>query len=65
MIDPSRLTVFCAAVLGGGGDSILPAKDNQPTLVSDIAAAFASPPAGLSPPGRRRFVRRALTKFGP
>lgn len=40
----------CAAVLGGGGDYLLPAKDNQPTLVSDIAAAFAGPPAGLSPP---------------
>jgi hypothetical protein len=40
----------CAAVIGGGGDYILPAKDNQPTLLSDIAAAFAEPPAGLSPP---------------
>lgn len=40
----------CAAVLDGGGDYILPAKDNQPNLVRDIRAAFAEPPAGLSPP---------------
>jgi hypothetical protein len=41
---------FRAAVLAGGGDSILPVKDNQPTLRADIAAAFADPEAGLSPP---------------
>jgi hypothetical protein len=40
----------CAAIVAGGGDYILPAKENQPTLLSDIAAAFAEPPAGLSPP---------------
>jgi hypothetical protein len=40
----------CSAVVGGGGDYVLPAKENQPTLLSDIAAAFAEPPAGLSPP---------------
>ena len=37
-------------VTTGGGDYILPTKQNQPTLRSDIAAAFAEPPAGLSPP---------------
>jgi hypothetical protein len=40
---------FCTAVLEGGGDYVLPAKDNQPTLRRDLEALFA-PPAGLSPP---------------
>lgn len=40
----------CAEVIGGGGDYVLPVKDNQPTLARDIAAAFAEPEAGLSPP---------------
>lgn len=40
----------CAAVVEAGGDYVLPAKENQPTLLADIAAAFAEPPAGLSPP---------------
>ena len=39
-----------AAVIEGGGDYILPVKDNQPTLRADIEAAFAEPEAGLSPP---------------
>jgi hypothetical protein len=41
---------FCAAVIDGGGDYILPVKDNQPTLRADIEAVFAGPDAGLSPP---------------
>ncbi|MGI8446561.1 MAG: ISAs1-like element ISAzs22 family transposase, partial [Streptosporangiaceae bacterium] len=40
----------CAEVIDGGGDYVLPAKENQPTLCKDIAAAFAEPEAGLSPP---------------
>lgn len=40
---------FCAAVRDGGGDYILPVKDNQPQLRADIEAAFAVP-ATLSPP---------------
>lgn len=40
----------CTAVTEAGGDYILPAKDNQPNLLRDIQAAFAEPPAGLSPP---------------
>jgi hypothetical protein len=40
----------CAAVIDGGGDYVLPVKENQPTLARDIAAAFAEPEAGLSPP---------------
>jgi hypothetical protein len=40
----------CATVIDGGGDYVLPVKDNQPTLARDIAAAFAGPEAGLSPP---------------
>jgi hypothetical protein len=43
----------CAAVLEGGGDYVLPVKENQPTLSKDIAAAFAEPEAGLSPPPSR------------
>jgi DDE_Tnp_1-associated/Transposase DDE domain len=43
----------CAEVIEGGGDYLLPAKDNQPTLCKDIAAAFAEPLAGLSPPPSR------------
>jgi hypothetical protein len=41
---------ICARVIEGGGDYILPVKDNQPTLRADIEAAFAEPEAGLSPP---------------
>jgi hypothetical protein len=44
---------FCAAVIAGGGDYVLPVKDNQPTLLKDITAAFAEPEAGLSPPPSR------------
>jgi DDE_Tnp_1-associated/Transposase DDE domain len=40
----------CAEVVTAGGDYILPVKENQPTLLSDIKAAFAEPGAGLSPP---------------
>jgi hypothetical protein len=40
----------CAAVIEGGGDYVLPVKDNQPTLARDIAAAFDGPEGGLSPP---------------
>jgi hypothetical protein len=43
----------CAKVIEGGGDYVLPAKDNQPTLRKDIAAAFAGLRAGLSPPPSR------------
>ena len=41
----------CTAIRDGGGDYLLPVKDNQPRLRADIEAAFA-PPAGLSPPQR-------------
>jgi hypothetical protein len=41
---------FCAAVIDGGGDCVLTVKENQPTLLADIKACFAEPPAGLSPP---------------
>jgi hypothetical protein len=43
----------CTAVIDGGGDYILPVKENQPTLCRDIAATFAEPEAGLSPPPGR------------
>jgi predicted transposase YbfD/YdcC len=44
---------FCAKVVEGGGDYVLPVKENQPTLRKDIAAAFAEPEAGLSLPTDR------------
>jgi DDE_Tnp_1-associated/Transposase DDE domain len=44
---------FCAKVIERGGDYVLPVKDNQPTLGRDIAAVFAEPVAGLSPPPGR------------
>lgn len=40
----------CTEVIAAGGDYVLPVKENQPTLRQDIAAAFAEPEAGLSPP---------------
>ncbi len=40
---------FCDVVREAGGDYVLPAKDNQPTLRRDIQALFAPQP-GLSPP---------------
>jgi len=42
----------CRQVVAGGGDYLLPVKDNQPALEADIAGAF-SPAAGAGPrPGR-------------
>ena len=49
----------CAKVIGAGGDYVLPVKENQPTLAQDIAAAFAEPLAGLSPPADRAVPGRA------
>ncbi len=43
----------CAAGIAAEGDYVLPVKENQPTLRADIAAAFAAPGAGLSPPPGR------------
>lgn len=40
---------FCTVVREGGGDYVLPAKDNQPTLRRDLETFFAPQP-GLSPP---------------
>lgn len=40
----------CSEIIKKGGDYILVAKENQPTLVANIAAVFAEPEAGLSPP---------------
>jgi len=40
----------CAKIIDGGGDYVLVVKDNQPTLLADIKAAFAEPAEGLSPP---------------
>jgi hypothetical protein len=51
-----------AKVIEAGGDSILPVKDNQPTLRADIEAALAEPEAGLSPPPDR--TTRGLCRSG-
>jgi DDE_Tnp_1-associated/Transposase DDE domain len=40
----------CSEIGRRGGDYVLPAKDNQPTLVADIRSALDAPPTGLSPP---------------
>ena len=40
----------CEGVIRRGGDYVLPAKENQPTLLKDIQQVFQAPPAGLSPP---------------
>jgi len=49
----------CAEVIEAGGDYILPVKENQSILRSDIAAVFAEPEAGLSPPPDRAPRRRS------
>jgi predicted transposase YbfD/YdcC len=43
----------CSEVIEGEGDYIFPVKENQPTLRANIAAIFAEPEAGLSPPPDR------------
>lgn len=59
---------FCTTVRAGGGDYVLPAKDNQPTLRRDIQAAF-TPEPGRSPPtasvGRRRPGAGQRPEQGP
>lgn len=40
----------CVKIAEGGGHYVLAVKANQPTLLADIQACFAAPPAGLSPP---------------
>jgi predicted transposase YbfD/YdcC len=55
----------CTEVIDKGGDYILPVKDNQPTLRADIAAVFAEPEAGLSPPPDRAARRRSRPRQRP
>jgi hypothetical protein len=43
----------CEKIIDGGGDYVLPVKENQPILRANIAAVFAEPEAGLSPPPDR------------
>src|SRR5437016_5375424 len=31
----------CTQIVAGGGDYLLPVKENQPTLLADLAAAFS------------------------
>lgn len=55
---------FAAGVLKGGGDYILPVKENQPRLRADIALAFevpeGLPPPAAAPVGGRPAVRPLL-----
>jgi hypothetical protein len=55
---------FAAEVLRGGGDYLLPVKDNQPRLRADIALAFETPeglsPPTAAPPGVRSAVRTVV-----
>src|SRR6266581_63420 len=48
----------CTQIVAGGGDYLLPVKENQPTLLADLAAAFSptgpgSPAHGERPAGTR------------
>jgi predicted transposase YbfD/YdcC len=54
----------CATVTEGGGDYVLPVKDNQTTLKTDIAAVFAEPEAGLSPLPDRASRRQDRQGYG-
>jgi hypothetical protein len=42
---------FCQTVLDGEGDYLLPVKENQPTLLADLEAAFS--PSAAQPGGQR------------
>jgi|ERR1700728_3455913 len=55
---------FCAGVIDGGGDYVLPVKENQPTLARDIEAVFAEPDPGLSPPPGGAAPGRDRARFG-
>ena len=47
----------CSEIGRRGGDYVLPAKDNQPTLLADIRSALDAPPTGLSPPAEATLCR--------
>ena len=56
------------AIVDGGGDYVMLAKENQPELLADIALVFAEPPVGDDPlraqtldSGHGRIERRTLT----
>jgi hypothetical protein len=51
---------FCDVMREGGGDYLLPAKDNQPTLVQDRQALF-TPQPGLSLPPASGVHDRSTT----
>jgi hypothetical protein len=67
--------VLCVQIVAGGGDYLLPVKDNQPTLHADLAAAFSPLPADrrragaadgppVAGPGAARAGRRADRRDG-
>ena len=49
----------CQTVVEGGGDYLLPVKENQPTLLADIEEAFS--PSAVSRSGVPRGARRSGT----
>ena len=50
---------LCRQILEAGGHYLWFVKENQPTLLADIQAAFAPAPKGLFPPRQRRIWREA------
>lgn len=58
----------CTDVVGGGGDYLLPVKDNQPTLRADLEAAFslwqATGPTGLGTPVAPAWLEQDLAARG-
>jgi len=54
----------CTKVIDGGWDYVLAVKDNQPSLLADIKAAFAGPAEGLSPPPGRTSCREFRSSHG-
>jgi hypothetical protein len=49
---------WCRQVLAQGGDYLLIAKRNQPTLQEDIALLFSQPPVPWLPEGEPRSVNK-------
>ena len=58
----------CTQIVGGGGDYLLPVKENQPTLLADLEAAFSPTDSGSTPhrerPAGARVVGGGLAAAG-
>ncbi len=53
---------ICAKIVDAGGDYVLPAKDNQKGLATDVAAGFAFEANAFSPGGQARATVRAASE---